>query len=390
MILSPTFKRLCLVLSGCLLIGVLLGLLSSKLVVRQEYRIAAQMLGAVERIEPELADKLIQELKVSDAPDTGTYILQKYGYSPDTFWKRNLSTMIGSGVLLMLFLGASLGVREYVAAKKSKNRIDELTSYLKSVNLGRYSLLVRKEDAYSHLEDEIYKTVTGLRQSRVNAIRERQSLARNLADISHQLKTPITSMSLMTQLLAEQRTGEDAVYIEKLDRQLHRLNTLLSSLLTLSKLDAGTLEMKCERIHVGAMLTRAVEPVEDMLHEKKQSLLFIPDNDIRITGDISWLAEAFLNLIKNCCEHTPEGGTISVSYSQNPLYTEIVVEDNGSGFDMRDLPHLFERFYRGKHSLKDSIGIGLALSKSIIELQNGSVRAENAPKGGARFIAKIL
>ena len=149
------------------------------------------------------------------------------------------------------------------------------------------------------------------------------------------------------------------------------------------------MEFKQEPVNIFAVLALAAEPVEDMILKKGQQLIIPHESDVNFMGDMSWTAEALLNLIKNCSEYTPDGGNISINYSQNPLYMEIIIEDSGKGFDKNDLPHLFERFYKGKNSSKDGIGIGLALSKSIIERQKGTLRAENSPKGGGRFIIKF-
>lgn len=388
---KKTLKWLGILVALCIVLGIAIGLKAEQLIAKQEYRDTAQLVGAFSIAYPLMEDALVHALKNSDQSDffKGSTILKKYSYSPDTFWNRNIFKIVGTSLALFLMLAALLSAVWWLQYKKQKARIDGLTSYLESVNLGRDTLLVRQEDDFSYLEDEIYKTVTELRQSWENALLERQSLADNLADISHQIKTPITSMSLMTQLLAESSNDEAAVYIEKLDHQLIRLETLVSSLLTLSKLDAGTLELEKKSVDIYAMLTRASEPVEDAINQKNQQLLIQSEPSICFFGDTTWTAEAFLNLIKNCSEHTPNGGVISICYSENPLYTEIIVEDNGKGFDKDDLPRLFERFYKGKLSAKDSVGIGLALSKSIISKQNGTIRAENISEGGARFVIKF-
>ncbi|MNC44298.1 Globin-coupled histidine kinase [compost metagenome] len=163
----------------------------------------------------------------------------------------------------------------------------------------------------------------------------------------------------------------------------------MDSLLTLSRLEAGALVFGCEPVNLYAMLSRAAEPIGMMLKRNRQRLLLPDESELCIMGDMEWTAEAFLNLLKNCCQHTPEEGTISVSCSQNPLYTEICVEDSGRGFDNAELPHIFKRFYKGKTASKDNVGIGLALAKSIIEKQGGTIRADNNPAGGARFSVKF-
>ena len=374
-----------------IIMGIAMGLISSHIIARQEYKNVAQILGFAVKTDPQMEAMMIRALKEANFSDfnDGDAILKKYNYSLNVFRNQNTFRMTVYGILLATVPAILVIVIGYFSLKKKKERIEGLTDYLKAINLGQEALLLRQEDDFSLLEDELYKTMNELRQTKENAVRERRSLADNLTDISHQLKTPITSMSLMTQLLSENPTDEDRIYIEKLNHQLNRLETLVSSLLTLSKLDAGTMEFKQEHVDVFAVLALASEPVEDMILKKGQQLIIPHESDVNFMGDMSWTAEALLNLIKNCSEYTPDGGNISINYSQNPLYMEIIIEDSGKGFDKNDLPHLFERFYKGKNSSKDGIGIGLALSKSIIERQKGTLRAENSPKGGGRFIIKF-
>ena len=374
-----------------IIMGIAMGLISSHIIARQEYKNVAQILGFAVKTDPQMEAMMIRALKEANFSDfnDGDAILKKYNYSLNLFRSQNTFRMTVYGILLAIVPATLVIVIGYFSLKKKKERIEGLTDYLKAINLGQEALLLRQEDDFSLLEDELYKTMNELRQTKENAVRERRSLADNLTDISHQLKTPITSMSLMTQLLSENPTDEDRIYIEKLNHQLNHLETLVSSLLTLSKLDAGTMEFKQEHVDVFAVLALASEPVEDMILKKGQQLIIPHESDVKFMGDMNWVSEALLNLIKNCSEYTPDGGNISINYSQNPLYTEIIIEDSGKGFDRNDLPHLFERFYKGKNSLKDGVGIGLALSKSIIERQKGTLRAENSPKGGGRFIVKF-
>lgn len=390
MMMKPSIRQGLTILAACILIGSALGYIADQVLARQEYLTIAQMLGAAQQMDLQAEEALMHALKEASAADftPGDRILRQYGYTLSVFRERHAVVLAGIGVGLMLPPGAAWYAWTLFNLKKKQRRIHELTAYLENVNLGRESLLTRREDEYSRLEDELYKTVTELRETREQALRERRSLADNLADISHQLKTPITSMSLMTQLLADTCNGEEANYVGNLSRQLQHLELLVSSLLMLSRLDAGALELKREPVDVYAMLLRAAEPLEDRLHQKGLRL-DIAETEASFMGDAAWTAEAFLNLIKNCSEHVPYGGTISIRYAQNPLYTEIVVEDDGAGFDKEDIPHLFDRFYKGKGAAKDNAGIGLAISRSIIAKQNGHIRAENAPGGGARFTVKL-
>lgn len=277
----------------------------------------------------------------------------------------------------------------YRGKKRRLARIEGLTRYMEAINLGRESVLTCREDEFSHLEDELYKTVGELRHAKENTAAERQRMADNLAHIAHQIKTPITSMSMMTELLAEGQSDENSGYTTRLSTQLTRLESLANSLLTLSRLDAGALVFSRQPIDLYALLSTAAEPVGELLAQRGQTLQIAADCELSLCIDLSWSSEALLNLIKNCSEHTPMGGCIAVRFDQNPLYTEIVIEDDGEGFDPADLPNIFRRFYRAKNAQKDSIGIGLALARSIVEAQDGTLHAENRQPHGARFIIRF-
>lgn len=288
-----------------------------------------------------------------------------------------------------LGLMAALSILLYCRHRKRiKERLFGLTAYLEAASCGKERSLARIEDEFSLLEDEIYKTVSELRIAREQAQQERHQQADNLADIAHQLKTPITSMSLMTQLLATDAVNEQSEYIERIDSQLLRLNWLTGSLLTMSRLDAGAVDFSSVSISFEELSARAMESMGQILDERKQTVN-IQGKELHISCDPYWTAEAIINLIKNCSEHTPPGGLITLSASVTPLYLQITVEDSGNGFAEEDLPHLFRRFFRGKNSGKDSIGIGLALCRSIIQGQGGIIRAENSQNGGARFIIRF-
>lgn len=290
---------------------------------------------------------------------------------------------MGMFVTIVVFLGAWVWRRQY-----RKKRLSQLTGYLEAASRGKETVLPRMEDEFSILEDELYKTVSELRIAREQAQQERLQQADNLADIAHQLKTPLTSMSLMTQLLSEDATKEQLEYIGRIESQLTRLSWLTGSLLTMSRLDAGAVEFIPVQLPFEELAARATEPLEQLLLERGQSIL-LKGKEISITCDPYWTAEAIVNLIKNCSEHTPIGGSIILEADNTPLYLQITVEDTGQGFDPAELPHLFRRFFRGRNSGKDSIGIGLALCRAIVEGQGGIIRAENRAEGGARFILRF-
>lgn len=231
------------------------------------------------------------------------------------------------------------------------------------------------------MEDEIYKTVTFLYQTKDTAVQAKNNFAENLSNIAHQIKTPITAISLSVQTMKQKC---DEKYLEQIQRQLLRLTHLEEALLVLSRLDAGTLALQKEEIDVYTVLVLAADNLQELLIKYGVSVDIPELGEMAIYADLDWTMEAVINLMKNCMEHSA-GGTIHCSYGQNPLYTEILICDEGQGFAREDIPHLFERFYRGQNASEGGIGIGLALAKEIIERQNGTIRAKNMPESGACF-----
>ncbi len=313
--------------------------------------------------------------------------LVQYGYRSSEFIKNIPLHFFIFPTTVFIVITAFFIFCMWYWSKWNRERIVELTSYLEKINIGTMGTMIQwKEDEFSHLQDEIYKTVTSLYETRDAAVTARMNFADNLANIAHQLKTPITASFLSLQLMKKTIPN---VYAEQIEKQLKRLNQLEESLLTLSKIDAGTLQFEHSKVDIYTALNLAAENLSDLL-EKENILVSIPDKGcVEIEGDLEWTMEAFINLIKNCMEHSVYGGMIYCDYSSNPLYTEILIWDDGNGFEIEDIPHLFERFYRGKTATTNGIGIGLSLARSIFEIQNGTITARNLPEGGACFEIRV-
>lgn len=281
--------------------------------------------------------------------------------------------------------------------KTEAKRIEVLSDYLEQVNTGKAVVLsVSGEDSFSKLEDEIYKTVTFLYQTKDAAVQAKNDFAENLSNIAHQIKTPITAISLSLQTLSEGATQKEyeRSKLEQIQKQLIRLTHLEESLLVLSRLDAGTLMFQKEDVDVFTVLVLAADNLQELFVDSGTSIDIPELGEMLIKADLDWTMEAIMNVMKNCMEHNT-GGTVHCSYGQNPLYTEILIWDEGEGFAKEDIPYLFKRFYRGQNaSVGDNIrssgiGIGLALSKEIIEHENGTIRAKNLPDGGACFEIRL-
>ena len=281
--------------------------------------------------------------------------------------------------------------------KTEAKRIEELSDYLEQVNMGKAVVLsVSGEDLFSRLEDEIYKTVTFLYQTKDAAVQAKNDFAENLSNIAHQIKTPITAISLSLQTLSEMPVKKEYEKdrMEQIKKQLNRLIYLEESLLVLSRLDAGTLMFQKQDVDVFTVLVLAADNLQELFADSGTSIDIPESGEMAVTADLNWTMEAVMNVMKNCMEHNA-GGTVHCSYGQNLLYTEILIWDEGEGFAGEDIPHLFKRFYRGKNAdaggniRGGGIGIGLALSKEIIEHQNGTIRAKNLPNGGACFEIRL-
>lgn len=310
-------------------------------------------------------------------------ILLAYGYRQENFLRfpqRYNITFVIVGFLLGLLL---FFFTFWYWDKKEITRVKALTTYVEKVNTGNKGVLFQVgKDDFSKLQDEIYKTVTMLYQTRDAALKTKNNFAENLSNIAHQIKTPITSISLSLQMMKENPSLE---YLKQIQQQLFRLTHLEEALLLLSRIDAGTLSLEKKKVDVFTVLMLAADNLQQIFSKANVSVDIPELGEIIIYADLNWTMEAIMNLLKNCIEHTLSGETVYCWYEQNPLYTQIQIWDTGTGFEKEDIPHLFERFYRGKNAKSGGIGIGLSLSKAIIESQNGTISVRNLVNGGACF-----
>lgn len=273
--------------------------------------------------------------------------------------------------------------RRYQKMDALCNDLDRLLHGDLSISLDAYA-----EGSLSVLRNELCKLMTRLREQADLLQKDKGKLATFLADVSHQLRTPLTAVNLLVARLSEPCPPEQQQEtVRALRRQLDRIDWLISALLRMSRLDTGTVSFRHERIALSAVLEQAAAPLAVAMELGNQSLEV--QGEGFFVGDLAWTAEALGNILKNCMEHTPAGGQISMILSENPIYSEIYIRDNGSGIDPEDLPHLFERFYRGKNAAAQSVGIGLSLARMIIVAQNGTIQAANAKGAGAQFTVRF-
>lgn len=293
--------------------------------------------------------------------------------------------------LLMLGVCTALILIWLIATYGRYRRISELAGDIDRILHGDSRVALEKyaEGELNVLQSEIYKMTIRLREQQQSLQDDKVYLADSLADISHQIRTPLTSINLLVSFLSEPDITEERR--QKLSHELYdlldRIDWLITTLLKISRLDAGTAKFKQEHIPLEELLRKGAAPLLIPLELRNQTLQMSSEGTF--SGDVSWTCEAIANIVKNCMEHTQEGGIIEIAASENALYTEIIISDNGSGIQKEDLPHIFDRFYKGKDSGDKSFGIGLALARKIITAQGGTIKAGNRTPRGAKFTIRF-
>lgn len=289
--------------------------------------------------------------------------------------------------LCLIVCQCSFTAWRYRRLSSLSRQLDDMLHHLRPVDFSRYH-----EGELAILTNELSKLTMRLSQQ-ANALEaDKQYLADSMADISHQLRSPLTSMSLILTMLREPEVSSERRrhLLRELTMLLSRMDWLIDALLKLSRMDAGTVSFYPAQIPAQRLVEDAAAPL--LIPMELKGIAFhiqCESESILLSVDPAWTAESLANILKNCMEHTPEGGKVTVTIRTNALYTELLVQDNGGGFCPEDLPHLFERFYKGKNAADSSIGIGLALSRMIISRQNGVLKAENARPHGALFTIRF-
>lgn len=343
------------------------------------------IVGSLIEKHPELEDDIIASIILKENYELGNSILEKYQLNNVDYINYNNNYLI-----LILAIAIYLGLLfiNFIFIYNMYQKIKKIDQYMNNILNDDYSLNIKEycEGDISNLKNDVYKMTVKLKEQSELLTKDKKYLEETLEDISHQIKTPLTSMYMINDILTSEKNEKiRKEFLIKNKNQIERIEWLVISLLKLSKLDSGTVKLKKEKIKVKDLINKAIEPIKVSLDLKSIDLDLNLSNDT-VLVDINWTKEALLNIIKNACEHTKD--KITITSKNNPLYLEIRITDNGKGIAKKDLKHIFERFYKGSDN-KDSIGIGLNMSKKIINLQQGIIEVETKENIGSTFIIKL-
>lgn len=326
-------------------------------------------------------------------------ILSKYGINDksssvvenDKLFKKYL--IIDLSILFAIII--TLYVYFVINKSKRTKKINKIIELISKINKRNFDIDIEDytEDELSILKQEVYKTSLMLRSEADNSLKDKLNLKDSLSDISHQLKTPLTSITIMIDNILdneEMDTKTKRKFLISIKREIININFLVQNLLKLSKFDANVIKFDKEEVLIKDIIDEAIKKVSALSELKGVSIKVSGDKGSTIKCDFMWEVEALSNIIKNSIEHIEGEGFVEVNYTKNKVYSRILIRDNSVGINEDDLPYIFDRFYKGKNSSKDSVGIGLALSKSIIEKDNGSISVKSTPKIGTIFTIKYF
>lgn len=295
----------------------------------------------------------------------------------------------------ILFVGLTLSIiLLYLKHEKVQNKeIKKIARCIEEINKKNYSINIdeNSEDELSILKNELYKIAIMLKEDAENSKKDKLKLKDSLSDISHQLKTPLTSINIMLDNILdnpEMDSNTKEKFIQNIKREITNISSLATEILKLSKFDASVIKFEEQQVFIKDLVEGAISNVEMMAELKNINIEVTNQDNIKLVCDAKWQTEAITNILKNCIEHSKDGSTITIDIDSNKIYKQITIKDNGEGIDEKDLPHIFERFYKGKNSAKDSVGIGLALAKTIIEKDNGSIKVDSKKGKQTTFIIK--
>lgn len=355
----------------------------------------SSLINKIEEKYPDVSEaELIEILSSTEDRDL---VLIKYSYDleKDVLIKNNEEAYRRYLAINVAFyiLTIALMLCYFLRFNHKKDReISKITRCIEEINRKNYALDLDEmsEDELSILKSEIYKTTIMLKEAAENSNKEKLQLKDSLSDISHQLKTPLTSILIMLDNIIDDPDMDSDVredFIRNIKREISNISFLVQTLLKLSKLDTNTIHFIAQEVELEQVVTESIKNVSMISDLKEVAIKLNTKENPLVKCDFKWQVEAISNILKNCIEHSERQSVVDVVIDDNKVYSKISIRDYGKGIDKKDLPHIFERFYKGKNATSESVGIGLSLAKSIIEKENGTVSVDS-DENGTQFTVK--
>lgn len=355
------------------------------------------IISKIEDKYPNVTESELLDILSSD--EDNNEILKHYSFdvNKDTLIEKNEKAYCKFLIINIVFYVFTIILMLYYFLRFNNEKdkeINKITKCIEEINRKNYKLELddMSEDELSILKNEIYKTTITLKESAENSNKEKLELKESLSNISHQLKTPLTSILIALDNIIDDPNMDKEIredFIRDIKREINSINFLVQTLLKLSKLDTNTIHFIIEDVTVEKIIKESIKNVSMLSDLREVAIRLNLKDNPSIKCDFKWQVEAISNIIKNCIEHSENKSFVEISVEDNKVYSKISIKDNGVGIDKEDLPHIFERFYKGKNATPDSVGIGLSLAKSIIEKDNGTISVES-DKNGTQFIIKYF
>lgn len=342
---------------------------------------------------------IIQVLNSNEYKD-GEEELKKYGINIEEVnsiiaVQKQMKTNIILNIILIVLFSVLYMAIIFIYLKQRDKKINQITQYINEIKNRKYDLNINEnsEDELSNLKNELYKITIMLKEESEISRQDKEKIKMSVEDISHQLKTPLTSIMIMLDNLKDNPNMDEDTkqkFIFEISKQVDWINWLVISILKLSRLEADVVKCSNNKINVKKFIDEIIGNLEIPIEIKNQKISIEGDEDASFIGDYKWQQEAITNIIKNAIEHNKENGKITIKYEENVLFTKITIIDEGQGIAKEDLKHIFERFYKAQNSSDNSVGIGLSLAKNIIEKNNGMINCKSEIGKGTEFIVKYM
>ena len=343
---------------------------------------------------PNIDTSEVIEIINSSDYENNSDILTSYGFTDSDLsilasLENQFHEQLLINIIIIVIFGAIIILGIYLYNLKNKRELDNLIKYLKELNRGNYNLQIdlNSEGTLSILKNEIYTTTIMLREKAEKELVDKQNLKDSLTNISHQLKTPLTSISLLVDNLCDEDVPASLQkeFLGDIKTQIDSINYLIIVLLKLSRFDANVITFKEEKINVKNLCIDVLKHIDALRDVKNITIHINGSNNVTFIGDYKWEFEALSNILKNCLEYTSENKNIYVSFKETNMFTEIIIQDEGKGMNKEEKRRIFERFYKGENSSNNNFGIGMSLAREIINKDNGKIKVDSTPDIGSTF-----